>query len=183
MISIKPLSEVPAPQVESLLDAAFGSDRHTRTAYRLRTGLTATGRLSFAACDGNLLVGSLQCWPLLLTDADGEDWPLALVGPVSVSPVRQRSGIGKMLMKAFVAASVQRPEESFVMIGDPEYYGRFFGFDAAPTQGWAVPGPVERHRLLARIPEGHALPEVGTLRPSVQPAASAPHRATASASG
>jgi predicted N-acetyltransferase YhbS len=37
------------------------------------------------------------------------------------------------------------------MIGDPEYYGRFFGFSAAITGGWVLPGPVERHRLLARI--------------------------------
>ena len=38
------------------------------------------------------------------------------------------------------------------LIGDPEYYGRFFGFDSARTGGWRLPGPVERRRLLARGP-------------------------------
>ena len=37
-----------------------------------------------------------------------------------------------------------------VLIGDEDYYGRFFGFSATPTQRWHCPGPFERHRLLAR---------------------------------
>jgi predicted N-acetyltransferase YhbS len=50
-----------------------------------------------------------------------------------------------------------------VMIGDPEYYGRFFGFSADATGNWDVPGPVERHRLLAR--NAMELPSSGRLGP------------------
>ena len=39
-----------------------------------------------------------------------------------------------------------------MLIGDPEYYGRFFGFSAEATAGWRLPGPVEARRLLARGP-------------------------------
>jgi predicted N-acetyltransferase YhbS len=49
-----------------------------------------------------------------------------------------------------------------VLIGDPEYYGRF-GFTAEATAGWEVPGPVERRRLLART--AHPLPRHGMLGP------------------
>jgi predicted N-acetyltransferase YhbS len=49
------------------------------------------------------------------------------------------------------------------MIGDPEYYGRFFGFTADATGAWDVPGPVERRRLLARNADG--LPRTGMLAP------------------
>jgi predicted N-acetyltransferase YhbS len=54
------------------------------------------------------------------------------------------------------------------MIGDPEYYGRFFGFSAEATGQWRLPGPVEMRRLLAAPVAGHLVPdapgEIG-LRP------------------
>ena len=41
-------------------------------------------------------------------------------------------------------------DDGLVLIGDPGYYGRFFGLTAERTGAWRLPGPVERHRLLAR---------------------------------
>jgi len=52
-----------------------------------------------------------------------------------------------------------------VMIGDPEYYGRFWGFTNAHTSGWDLPGPFERHRLLARCDNPAVLPAEGMLGP------------------
>lgn len=154
-IVIAPLSDADPEAVESLLDAAFGTDRHTRTAYRIREGTTALPALSFAAFDDEVLVGSLQSWPAQVGGA-----PVALIGPVAVAPDRQRAGIGRMLMDALIDAA---PAEPMTMIGDPEYYGRFFGFAADATGGWDVPGPVERRRLLARNADG--LPRSGILGP------------------
>jgi predicted N-acetyltransferase YhbS len=154
-IVIQPLSTARAGDVEALLDAAFGADRHTRTAYRIRAGMTPIPELSFAAFDEGQLVGSLQSWPVALSDT-----PLVLVGPVAVAPDVQRDGIGRKLMDALMAVASDTP---MVMIGDPEYYGRFFGFSADATAGWDVPGPVERHRLLAKNADG--LPERGMLGP------------------
>jgi predicted N-acetyltransferase YhbS len=37
-----------------------------------------------------------------------------------------------------------------MLIGDPEYYGRFFGFTAERTAAWRLPGPVDPRRLLSR---------------------------------
>lgn len=152
-----PLSDADPAAVEALLDAAFGADRHTRTAYRIRSGLLAIAELSFAAFDDDRLIGSLQSWPIAL-DAT----PLVLVGPVAVAPDAQRGGIGRALMTRLIAAAGDTP---MTMIGDPEYYGRFFGFTADATAGWDVPGPVERHRLLARNTAG--LPKTGMLGPRV----------------
>src|SRR3546814_20857322 len=55
--------------------------------------------------------------------------------------------------------------EPLMMIGDPEYYDRFFGFSAAATFGWECPGLVERPRLLAQSVDGRALPGPGKLCP------------------
>jgi predicted N-acetyltransferase YhbS len=52
-----------------------------------------------------------------------------------------------------------------VLIGDPEYYARFFDFDAAPANGWTLPGPFEHRRLLVRNPAGVPLPLGGLLGP------------------
>ncbi len=156
-IRLAPLADADAHAVEALLDAAFGADRRTRTAYRIRAETAAIPSLSFAAFQGERLIGSLQSWPVALDTV-----PMILVGPVAVSPEAQRGGIGKALMAALLDAA---PCDPLVMIGDPEYYGRFFGFSADRTQGWHVPGPVERHRLLARFEGG--LPSTGMLGPRV----------------
>ena len=154
-IRLAPLSSADPAPIENLLDAAFGTDRHTRTAYRIRNGMPVIGALSFAAFEDDVLVGTIQCWPVAVGDA-----PVVLVGPVAVAPDRQRSGIGRILMTKLIDTA---PDTAMAMIGDPEYYGRFFGFTADATGGWDVPGPVERHRLLARNADG--LPRTGALGP------------------
>lgn len=154
-LHIEPLSLADPAAVEKLLDDAFGTDRHGRTAYRIREGMVTIEPLSLAAFDDERLVGTLQCWPVALDDV-----PLILVGPVAVVPGLQRAGVGRAMMDALLAKHRRNP---LVMIGDPEYYGRFFGFSADATQGWTVPGPVERHRLLCK--SDSELPATGMLGP------------------
>ncbi len=159
LVEIKPLSAAAPTDVEALLDAAFGTDRHGRTAYRMRAGCAALPALSYSAWDGARLIGTLQCWPVALERAGGERVPLVMVGPVAVIPALQRGGTGRALMDAMMAAAEGAADGALMMIGDPEYYGRFWGFSADATGDWAVPGPVERHRLLARGVRGMAVPD------------------------
>ena len=167
MIDIIPLSQIPDDDVEALLDAAFGADRRLRTAYKLRAGTLAIPSLSFAAVEGSALVGSLQSWPMRLETPSGERAPLTLVGPVAVDPVLQRSGIGRMLMTHMLTIADASDVDALMMIGDPEYYGRFFGFTADTTGGWELPGPVERHRLLARVRRMGGVPTEGLIGPDI----------------
>ena len=165
MLEIRPLSTVPDAAVEDLLDAAFGADRHGRTAYRLREGVLPVAALSFAALLDGRLAGTLQSWPVALATPGGRRVPLTLVGPVAVRPDVQRAGIGRALMDALLSAADAGRHDALVMIGDPEYYGRFFGFTAAATAGWSLPGPWEPHRLLARITRPGGVPADGALGP------------------
>jgi predicted N-acetyltransferase YhbS len=181
LIRIAPLSSQPAAQIEALLDAAFGPDRKTRTAYRIREGMPALDRLSFAALDeAGSLIGTLQSWPIALHGENGTAEPLVLVGPVAVLPNLQRGGVGKALMQALLHAADAGGADAMTMIGDPEYYERFFGFSAAATKAWDVPGPFERHRLLARITRPGGLGASGMLGPD--PAFAHPTFASAAAS-
>ncbi len=164
-----PLEAVDPAMVEEVLDRAFGPERHARTAYRIREGMDWLPGLSLAALDANdMLVGTIQCWPIGLQTKQGQV-PLVMVGPVAVVPERQGEGFGIGLMSAMIAedarlAGGRGPALPQVLIGDAEYYGRW-GFSAAMTGGWRCPGPYEQHRLLAR---GHglaAMPLDGMLGP------------------
>lgn len=166
MADLIPLSEIDPALIEELLDRAFEPDRRKRTAYRIREGMDWLPGLSFAAIDNeDYLVGTIQTWPVALTDPEGRPHPMLLVGPVAVLPEHQGHGYGKALMLAMLAAIDARAPLPLVMIGDEEYYGRFFQFHAAPTQEWRVPGPVDPRRLLVRCDNPATLPLKGMLGP------------------
>lgn len=163
---IIPLADVDPALVEQLLDAAFEPTRHQRTAYKVREGMEPLGNLSFAALDDDdMLAGTIQCWPVALTDADGRMHPMIMVGPVAVIPHLQGEGFGKALMTAALTAIDPRAPLPQVLIGDPEYYERLFGFSSAHTGGWRLPGPYEQHRLLCRTANPAVLPQEGMLGP------------------
>src|SRR3990167_4350507 len=179
MASLIPLAHVDPALIEQLLDQAFGPDRFARTAYRIREGTDWLEGLSFAALDeDDLLVGSIQTWPIALTDPDGRSHPLLMVGPVAVVPEHQGQGYGKALMLAVLdAIEGTEPRAAVlpqVMIGDPEYYGRFFGFSANHTGGWQCPGPNDPARLLLRFDNPAILPTAGMLGPWMQSLADQP---------
>jgi predicted N-acetyltransferase YhbS len=164
--TIIPLAQVDPELIEQLLDRAFEPERRTRTAYKVREGTEWLPGLSFAALDGrDDLVGTIQCWPVALTDPEDRAHPMIMVGPVAVLPEHQGTGYGKALMLASLGALDPRAALPQVMIGDPEYYGRFFGFTNVPTAKWDLPGPFEQRRLLVRCDEPAVLPEQGMLGP------------------
>jgi len=169
-MTIVPLAAVPEPQVEALLDRAFGAGRHERTAYRVRAGTSVIPALSFAAvAEDGALLGTIQAWPVAFAGDDGDRRPMVMVGPVAVEPAIQREGIGRALMRRMLGAAdaeVLTGADALMLIGDPEYYGRFFGFTAERTAGWRLTGPFERRRLLAR---GSAVPGgAGVVEPRVE---------------
>lgn len=169
---IVPLDSQPEQAIDQLLDTAFGLDRHGRTAYIIRRGMPWLPGLSFAALDaGGALIGSLQSWPVALTHPDGAQMPLIMVGPVAVHPDRQNGGHGRAMMDAMVAAARKQQTEPLMMIGDPEYYGRFWGFNADCTAGWRAPGPFEQRRLLALSVDGRPVGGEGMLAPRMALAA------------
>ncbi|HUQ13158.1 MAG TPA: GNAT family N-acetyltransferase [Novosphingobium sp.] len=167
MANLIPLNNIDPALVEDVLDRAFGADRFARTAYKVREGVDWLPGLSFAALDDDdRLAGTIHCWPVALTEDSGKRHPLIMVGPVAVLPERQGEGFGKALVAASLAALSPQAPLPQVMVGDPEYYERFFGFAAAATGGWTLPGPWDPARLLARVTlGGAALPREGRLGP------------------
>ncbi|MET0249957.1 MAG: N-acetyltransferase [Sphingobium sp.] len=166
MSVVAPLDSFSSAAIDGLLDAAFGADRRGRTAYLIRQGMDWLPALSFGIADADgALVASLQSWPVGLHTLPGGQAPLIMVGPVAVAPALQGGGLGRKLMDAVVDTARAEACEPLMMIGDPEYYGRFWGFSADNTAGWDAPGAFERRRLLALSVDGRPVGGRGMLGP------------------
>lgn len=87
-----------------------------------------------AELDGEL-VGHVVC-----TRGELAGRPALGLGPLSVSPATQRSGVGSALMHAVLGAADALGEPVVVLLGSPAYYGRF-GFVPASTLGIKAPDP------------------------------------------
>jgi predicted N-acetyltransferase YhbS len=148
---LQPLETHGDAAIDDVLDQAFGADRHGRTAYKIRDGASWLPHFSYAVADASgSLIALLQSWPVALLGEDGTVTPLIMVGPVAVLPSVQGEGLGRMLMDRLVVDADTHADAPLMMIGDPEYYGRFWDFNAEVTSGWRAPGPVETRRLLLR---------------------------------
>lgn len=62
--------------------------------------------------------------------ADGSTGWYAL-GPVSVDPAMQHRGIGRLMIETGIALLRERDAAGCVLVGNPDYYGRF-GFQSYP---------------------------------------------------
>ncbi len=164
MFQIIPATGDHHASIESLLDHRFGPARHNRTAYRLREGAQPLAHLSFVAVAGDQVVGSVQCWSIRLKPVHGARLPLILLGPVAVAANREGQGIATALMRAALAAIDAAGEPPVLLIGDAPFYGRF-GFSAAATRFWTLPGPVDQARLLLRGPTT-GLPRIAAVEPA-----------------
>ena len=78
--------------------------------------------LSLVASLDGAIVGHVAFSPVSVSDASGNWYGL---GPISVEPERQKSGIGSALIKAGFERLRQLGAEGCVLVGDPAYYSRF----------------------------------------------------------
>jgi predicted N-acetyltransferase YhbS len=149
---------------EALLDEAMGPKRRKKSSEKLRRGRRPSEGLAFVARDASGgVAGTVRLWDVTL----GEGGKAALLlGPLAVDPSLKSAGIGSALMRHAIAEAARLGHAAILLVGDAPYYGRF-GFSAARTGSLAMPGPYERHRLLALELVDGALDGVhGTLKAS-----------------
>lgn len=161
--------------VEHLLDLSFGSDRHSKTSYRLREGNAPVAGLSLVVRDpGVVLSGTISFWPLAIGP---NETPALLLGPLAVHPDRQKLGIGLQLMRDGLGRAKAMGHALVLLVGDEPYYARL-GFRKLPEGLISLPGPVNPDRFLYLELKPGALDGVSGLAhvPSSAPFA-VPHRA------
>ncbi|MCV0393800.1 MAG: N-acetyltransferase [Rhizobiaceae bacterium] len=160
-------AEAPADIVarEALLDRAMGVNRKRKSSEKLRRGRLPAEGLVFVARDAvGRLVGTVRLWDVAVKlpispssgETGGGNAAALLLGPLAVDPCAKSAGIGSALMRHAIAEARRLGHGAIVLVGDEAYYGRF-GFSSAATGRLAMPGPFEKHRLLALELEPGAL--------------------------
>ena len=131
--------------IEHLLDLSFGTDRRSKTSYRLREGNRAVPGLSLVVRDPGVGVsGTISFWPLVIGH---RQTPGLLLGPLAVHPDRQKLGIGLMLMREGLARAKAQGHALVLLVGDEPYYAKV-GFRKLPPGLISLPGPVNPDRFL-----------------------------------
>jgi putative acetyltransferase len=148
-VLIRPESPADLGAVQALVTAAFQT---ARTAGRpvpeavLNEALHAdpswSAELTLVAELDRVIVGQVTSSYGVLEHPDPEvpDRHLLAVGPVSVLPGRQHAGIGSTIMRRLIAAADAADEPAIILLGSPDFYGRF-GFVEAAAVGIEAPNP------------------------------------------
>jgi putative acetyltransferase len=93
----------------------------------------------------------------------GRSSTVALLGPVAVSPAKQRGGVGSALIREGCRRLAEEGVGSCCVLGDPAYYGRF-GFSAESDILPPYRLPQEWQTAWQSIPLGESRePAAGTL--------------------
>ena len=159
---------------DALLDQAFGGSRDRKTSQRLRDGRLPAEGLSLIAADGRRVIGTARLWNV----ACGTGQPALLLGPVAVAPDCRNRGVGAALVRRALRDARRLGHGAVILVGDAPYYCRF-GFTAEKAGGLKLPGPFERHRLLALELSPSALEAAGGLVRATGRRAQTPQRRAA----
>jgi predicted N-acetyltransferase YhbS len=159
-LTILPETEADALAIERLHERTFGPGRYAKSAYRLREGVAHVLDLSFTACIGTLLVGSVRLSPIRIGATKA-----LLLGPLTVEPPFRERGIGHALIARALAEAKTRGHRLVVLVGDEPYYEKA-GFKRIPKGRAVMPGPVDPARLLVcELADGAFDGVSGPIRP------------------
>jgi putative acetyltransferase len=131
--------------IRELTDAAFKDMPFSdQTEAKVVDALRAAGALtlSLVATEGGEVIGHVAFSPVTINGSAGDWYGL---GPVSVWPDRQRTGIGQAIIREGLHRLRAMNAGGCVLLGAPAYYRRF-GFESDPdlhTAG-APPGAFQR---------------------------------------
>jgi predicted N-acetyltransferase YhbS len=144
MITLRQERPADVEAREALLDQAFGETRARKTSQRLREGRLPAEGLSLIAADAKRVIGTARLWDIVC----GTGQPALLLGPVAVTADCRNRGIGAALVRRALREARRFGHGAVILVGDAPYYSRF-GFAGEKAAGLKLPGPFERHRLLA----------------------------------
>ncbi len=145
-----------------LLDRAMAPNWRRKSSEKIRKGRAPA--LAFVARDDSgAVVGTVRLWSVSAGEGGRE---ALLLGPLAVDPALRSAGIGGALMRHAIVEAQRAGHAAILLVGDPAYYARF-GFSAEKTGCLAMPGPFEKHRLLAVELKPGALGScAGVIRPT-----------------
>ena len=136
---IKPATQKDFKITENLTREAFwniykpGCDEHL-VLNKLRNSKSYVSELDLVAVFENRIVGHIISTKAKVIDSQDFENEVLCVGPVSVIPEFQKSGIGSKLIKESIKVAKELGSQGMILYGNPEYYHRF-GFINAKNYG------------------------------------------------
>jgi putative acetyltransferase len=109
-------------KIHELNGIAFGRETEAALVDKLRSSKALT--LSLVAMEEGSIVGHIAFSPITI---NAEDQTISAIGlgPIAVSPERQRSGIGSRLVEAGLGEIKRLGHKIVIVLGNPEFYSRF----------------------------------------------------------
>jgi putative acetyltransferase len=143
-------AEVPEDReaIPDVTARAFGKYREARMVDAIRRSDAYVPELSLVAVMDERIVGHLLLSYVGLAEADRRVLEL---GPMSVTPERQRQGIGSALVPEALRVADERGEPLVLVLGHPTYYPRF-GFRPASGLGIDPPDASIRDEVFMAVP-------------------------------
>jgi putative acetyltransferase len=125
----------------------------------VRSLLKTPGVLSLVACEGGEIIGHAAFSPCSVAGR-----PVALLGPVAVSPTQQHQGVGSALIRRGLDELARAGVAQVQVLGDPAYYRRFgFRADADVRPPYPLPEawtPAWQSLRLGEDPAGRGVLDV-----------------------
>jgi putative acetyltransferase len=171
-VLIRPETPADRDSVQALITAAFGKSRAGRRRVpeavlnkALRADPAWSAELTLVAELDRTIVGQVTSSYGVLVNPDPAiaDRRLLAIGPVSVLPTHQHTGIGSTIVRRLVAAADAADEPAIVLLGSPDFYGRF-GFVEASELAIEAPDPAWGKYFQARKLTAYDRSLVGQFR-------------------
>jgi putative acetyltransferase len=131
-VEVRSETSADVQKIEAVTTSAFLNAPHTsHTEQYIVNALRRAGKLavSLVAVRDDTLIGHIAISPVSISDGTSGWFGL---GPISVLPQHQRRGIGSQLIREAIRILRERGASGCVVLGEPEYYGKF-GFRADPN--------------------------------------------------
>lgn len=133
---IRPATPADEADIAMVIATAFGQEGEARLVNELRSCGALV--LEQVAVDRDGRVVGHIAFSRVTGAGAGHRLAISCLAPISVSPDRQRGGIGAVLIRAGIDALREAGEDLVLVLGPPAYYPRF-GFDAELAKKVAGP--------------------------------------------
>jgi len=157
MVTIRPEQHADQVGVRRVHEAAFPTTSEADLVDRLRSATPAS--VALVAENERTIVGHILFTPVSF-DPPAAVTAYALV-PMAVMPGHEKHGVGRRLVQNGLAECHARGACMVVVLGDPEYYGRF-GFERASRHALRNEFGAEEAFMVFML-EAHVHPHPGTL--------------------
>jgi predicted N-acetyltransferase YhbS len=114
---------------------------------RLRASGNYIPELALVAEDKGELIGHVMLTKTFVNTENGQ-YPVLLLGPVSVVLERRNQGVGTRLIEEVFRLAQAKGHEAVILVGDPAYYHRF-GFRSAVDFGITNTNEIPDEKVMA----------------------------------